>query len=47
MAMTPEPSFPPAGNDEAPVPDVIAALAEFERWYTETHLLQFARADVA
>ncbi|HEY2839602.1 MAG TPA: hypothetical protein VGJ26_10650 [Pirellulales bacterium] len=27
----------PAGNDEAPVPDVIAALAEFERWYAETH----------
>ena len=30
-------SLAPSGDEDAPAPDVIAALAEFERWYGETH----------
>ena len=30
-------SLAPADDENAPEPDVIEALAEFERWYTETH----------
>ena len=30
-------SFAPSGDEDAPPPDVIAALSEFERWYGETH----------
>jgi hypothetical protein len=30
-------SLAPSDHEEAPEPDVIAALAEFERWYGETH----------
>jgi hypothetical protein len=30
-------SLAPSGDEDAPTPDVIAALAEFERWYGETH----------
>jgi hypothetical protein len=30
-------SLAPPGDEDAPTPDVIGALAEFERWYGETH----------
>jgi hypothetical protein len=30
-------SLAPANDETAPAPDVIAALAEFERWYGATH----------
>jgi len=30
-------SLAPVVEDEAPPPDVLAALAEFETWYRETH----------
>jgi len=31
----------PSGDEDAPQPDIIAALAEFETWYTETHQSPF------
>ncbi|MGA2126824.1 MAG: hypothetical protein ABSG76_11800 [Xanthobacteraceae bacterium] len=31
----------PSGDEDAPGPDVIAALAEFETWYAETHSSPF------
>jgi hypothetical protein len=30
-------SLAPSNDEDAPPPDVIAALSEFERWYGETH----------
>ena len=30
-------SLAPSNDEDAPPPDVIAALGEFERWYGETH----------
>jgi len=30
-------SLAPSDGEDAPTPDVIAALADFERWYAETH----------
>lgn len=30
-------SLAPANDEDAPEPDVIGALAEFEHWYAETH----------
>jgi len=30
-------SLAPSDDEDAPPPDVIAALSEFERWYGETH----------
>jgi hypothetical protein len=30
-------SLAPSGDEDTPPPDVIAALAEFERWYGDTH----------
>jgi len=37
VAQTMFASLAPSDNEEAPEPDVIAALSEFERWYAETH----------
>jgi hypothetical protein len=30
-------SLAPSDDEDAPTPDVIGALSEFERWYGETH----------
>jgi hypothetical protein len=37
VAQTMFTSLAPSGDEDAPTPDVIAALGEFERWYDETH----------
>jgi hypothetical protein len=39
-SLSPEIETPP-GQESTPLPDVLGALTEFERWYAETHPVAF------